>query len=83
MGTFEIIGSILLILSCLIMIVVVSLQSSKSQGLGALGGMTDDTVSGRNKAKTIDAMLAKVTKVVAIIMFALTFIVYAIDVFVK
>ncbi len=86
MGVFEIIGSILLILSCIILIIVVSMQSSKaSGGLTALGAARDggSSVASRNKAKTMDAMLLKVTKVVTIVMFALTFIVYAIGAFVK
>ena len=80
-GIFEIIGSILLILSCLVLIVVISLQSSaKSQGgLSALGAVQENTASGRQKAKTIDAMLVKATKILAIVMFALTFAVYAMD----
>lgn len=79
MGIFEIIGSILLILSCLVLIVVISLQSSaKSQsGLSALGAIQENNTSGRQKAKTIDAMLVRVTKILAIVMFALTFAVYA------
>lgn len=80
MGVFEIIGSILLILSCLILIVVISLQSSaKSQGgLSALGAVQENTASGRQKAKTIDAMLVRATKILAIVMFVLTFAVYAV-----
>ncbi|MBE6882973.1 MAG: preprotein translocase subunit SecG [Ruminococcaceae bacterium] len=83
-GVFEIIGSILLILSCIVLVVVISMQSSKSSGLNALGAMQEDnTVAGRNKAKTMDAMMLKITKIVAIAMFVLTFVVYAIGAFVK
>jgi len=83
-GIFEIIGSILLILSCIILVIVISMQSSKSSGLAALGAVQDtSTVAGRNKAKTMDALLLKVTKVVAIVMFVLTFVVYAIGALVK
>ena len=85
MGVFEIIGSILLILSCIVLVAVISMQqSAKSGGLNALGAMHDDnTVAGRNKAKTMDAMMLKVTKIVAVAMFVLTFVVYAIGAFTK
>lgn len=86
MGVFEIIGSILLILSCIVLVIVISMQSSKaSGGLTALGAARDSgsSVTSRNKAKTMDAMMLKITKIVTIVMFALTFIVYAIGAFVK
>ena len=86
MGVFEIIGSILLILSCIVLVIVISMQSSKtSGGLTALGAARDSgsSVASRNKAKTMDAMMLKITKIVTIVMFALTFIVYAIGAFVK
>jgi len=54
-----------LILS-LILIVVVLLQSGKAQGLsGAIAGGSE-TFFGKNKSKTIDAILSKWTSVVAI-----------------
>ncbi len=86
MGVFEIIGSILLILSCVVLVIVISMQSSKaSGGLTALGAKQDggSLVASRNKAKTMDALMLKVTKIVTIVMFALTFIVYALGAFLK
>ncbi len=54
-----------LILS-LILIAVVLLQSGKAQGLsGAIAGGSE-TFFGKNKGRTIDAILAKWTSVVAI-----------------
>ena len=54
-----------LILS-LILIVVVLLQSGKAQGLsGAIAGGSE-TFFGKNKGRTIDAILEKWTSVVAI-----------------
>ena len=54
-----------LILS-LILIAVVLLQSGKAQGLsGAIAGGSE-TFFGKNKGRTIDAMLSKWTSVVAI-----------------
>ncbi len=54
-----------LILS-LILIVVVLLQSGKAQGLsGAIAGGSE-TFFGKNKSRTIDAILSKWTSVIAI-----------------
>ena len=54
-----------LILS-LVLIAVVLLQSGKAQGLsGAIAGGSE-TFFGKNKGRTIDAMLSKWTSVVAI-----------------
>ena len=51
----------------LILIVVVLLQSGKAQGLsGAIAGGSE-TFFGKNKGRTIDAILRKWTSVVAIL----------------
>ena len=52
---------ILLIIVCLIMIVTVLLQSSETNGLGAIGGAAE-TFFGKNKAKGMEAKLALVTE---------------------
>lgn len=55
-----------------ILIVVVMLQSGKSAGLsGALSGGADTFLS-KNKSKTFDARLAKMTTWVAILFMVLT-----------
>jgi len=55
---------ILLIIVCLIMIVTVLLQSSQTNGLGAIGGAAE-TFFGKNKAKGMEAKLALITKIAA------------------
>lgn len=55
---------ILLIIVCLIMIVTVLLQSSQTNGLGAIGGAAE-TFFGKNKAKGLEAKLALITKIAA------------------
>lgn len=54
--------TILQLLCGLAIILIVLLQSGKSEGLsGAIGGVADSFLS-RNKAKTMDAKLARATK---------------------
>ena len=56
--------SILLILSALILIVTVLLQSSDEGGIGALSGQSNSYFS-KSKAKTFEARLALGTKIAA------------------
>ena len=67
--------SILLVVLDLILIAVVMLQSSKSAGLsGAIAGGAETFLS-KNKAKSLDAKLAKMTKWVAFTFMILALIV--------
>ncbi len=54
----------LLIVASLIMIIVIILQEGNQQGVGVVSGGAD-TFFAKNKARSIDAMLAKATKWVA------------------
>ena len=67
-----IIVSVVYALAALFLIAVVLLQSGKSAGLsGAIAGGADTFLS-KNKAKSVDAKLAKMTKWVAILWILLT-----------
>ncbi len=74
MTPLMIVLTVVYVLFCLFLIAVVLLQSGKSAGLsGAIaGGM--DTFLAKNKAKTWDARLAKMTKWVAILWIIITLI---------
>lgn len=64
--------TIIQVILCLILVAVVMLQSGKSAGLsGAIAGGAD-TFLAKNKAKSLDAKLAKMTKWVAIAFILLT-----------
>lgn len=55
---------ILLLLSALVMIVTVLLQSSERTGIGAVSGAAE-TFFGKNKARGMEAKLALLTKICA------------------
>lgn len=55
---------ILLIISALVMVVTVLLQSSEKSGLGAVSGAAE-TFFGKNKANGMEAKLALITKISA------------------
>lgn len=65
---------ILQLIAALFLILVVLFQSGKSQGLsGAIGGVADSFLA-KNKAKTIDAKLARATKWFGAVFLVLTLI---------
>ena len=70
----KLILSIILILCDLVLVAVVMLQSGKSAGLsGAIAGGADTFLS-KNKAKSLDAKLARWTKWVAILWIVITLV---------
>lgn len=65
---------ILQVLCGLFVIAVVLIQSGKSAGLsGAIGGVADSFLS-KNKAKSVDARLARATKWVGAVFIVLTLV---------
>ena len=74
MDALTLVITILQLLCGLAVIVIVLFQSGKSAGLsGAIGGVADSFLS-RNKAKTLDAKLARATKWVGAIFLILTLV---------
>ena len=74
MTTAQLILSIIYFLMALALIAIVMLQSGKSAGLsGVFGG--SDTFLSKNKAKSTDARLARMTKWVAAVFMVLTLVI--------
>lgn len=74
MTVAQIIISIVYFIIALVLIAIVILQSGKSAGLsGAIGGGADTFLS-KNKAKSVDSRLAKLTKWIAIAFMVLTLV---------
>ena len=74
MGALKLIITILQLICGLAIIVAVLVQSGKSAGLsGAIGGVADSFLA-KNKAKTMDAKLARATKWVGAVFLILTLI---------
>jgi preprotein translocase subunit SecG len=65
--------TVLQLICALILIVFVLFQSGKHSGLGVIGGASDTFLS-KNKARTMDAKLAKYTKWVAFLFMLFTLI---------
>ncbi|MBR6698089.1 MAG: preprotein translocase subunit SecG [Lachnospiraceae bacterium] len=63
--------TIVFVLVCIALTLIVLLQESKSEGLGAINGMAE-TYWGKNKGRSMEGTLEKITKVLAV-----TFIILA------
>ena len=71
MGIFNLIGGIVMILASVgIMLAVVLQESPKGGGLNALTG--GDSYFSKNQGRTMDAMLARFTKILAVVFFVVT-----------
>ena len=75
MTTPQLILSIIYFIVAVALVAIVMIQSGKSAGLsGAIAGGADTFLS-KNKAKSADARLARMTKWVAIVFMVLTLVV--------
>ena len=65
MGALKIILTIVFILVCIALVVLVLMQEGKSAGLGAISGMAE-TYWGKNKGRSMEGLLVKITKILAV-----------------
>ena len=65
MQIIKIILSVIFIIDCIALTVVVLMQEGKQQGLGAIAGAAE-TYWGKNKGRSMEGMLVKITKILAV-----------------
>ena len=65
MAVLRIIVTIIFILICIALTVLVLMQEGKASGLGAISGMAE-TYWGKNKGRSMEGTMVKVTKYLAI-----------------
>ncbi|MBQ9123438.1 MAG: preprotein translocase subunit SecG [Lachnospiraceae bacterium] len=71
MGALRIVLTVLFIIVCVVLTALVLLQEGKSAGLGAISGAAE-TYWGKNKGRSMEGMLVKLTKVCAVLFVVLT-----------
>ncbi len=83
MSTVEIIGGIMLIITCVLAVILCLFQDSKQQQnmTSAITGGANDSFYGKNEGRTKEAILRKVTKYLLIAFFILTIAVNAVPQF--
>lgn len=74
METITTIITVFQLILCVAIVVIVTLQSGKNDGLGVLGGGNNDNFLAKSKAKSLDAKLTKATKWVALAFAVLTLV---------
>lgn len=65
METLRMVINIIFILVCVALTVLVLMQEGKSAGLGSISGAAE-TYWGRNKGRSMEGMLVKITKILAV-----------------
>ena len=70
MAAWKIVLTILFILVCIALVVLVLMQEGKSAGLGAISGAAE-TYWGKNKGRSMEGQLVKITKVLALLFMVL------------
>ena len=85
MSTLEIIGGIVILVLSLLTIVVCLSQEQKSQDsmTAALTGASADSFYGKNEGRTKEAILAKITRFLAILLFVVILAVNIVPIFTK
>lgn len=65
MEALRVVINIIFILVCVALTVLVLMQEGKSAGLGSISGAAE-TYWGRNKGSSMEGMLVKITKILAV-----------------
>ena len=79
MEALRVVINIIFILVCVALTVLVLMQEGKSAGLGSISGAAE-TYWGRNKGRSMEGMLVKITKILAVF-FMLLAVVLTLNVF--
>lgn len=66
MGALRIVLTVIFIIICIALSAIVLMQEGKQQGLGAIGGAAE-TYWGKNKGRSMEGKLVKITKILAIL----------------
>ncbi len=71
MAALKIVISVLYIIVSVALIALVLMQEGKTQGLGSIAGAAE-TYWGKNKGRSMEGMLVKITRVLAVLFLLLT-----------
>lgn len=66
MAALKIVLEVIFIIICIALTVIILMQEGKSAGLGAIAGAAD-TYWGKNKGRSMEGMLVKVTKALVVL----------------
>ncbi|MCD8364952.1 MAG: preprotein translocase subunit SecG [Clostridiales bacterium] len=70
MDTVRVIVKIVFMILSVVMTVIILMQEGKGNGLGSLSGSNIDSYWGKNKGRSMEGVLVKVTRVLLVIFLA-------------
>ncbi|MBR0148570.1 MAG: preprotein translocase subunit SecG [Lachnospiraceae bacterium] len=70
MATLKIVLTVIFMLVCIVLTTIVLMQEGKQQGLGTISGAAE-SYWGKNKGRSMEGTLEKITKVTAILFLVL------------
>lgn len=73
MGVLKIVITVVFIIVCVSLVVLVLMQEGKSAGLGTISGAAE-TYWGKNKGRSMEGLLVKLTKILAILFILLSMV---------
>ena len=73
MGALRIVLTVIFIIVCIALVILVLMQEGKSAGLGAISGAAE-TYWGKNKGRSMEGRLVKITKVLAVLFMILAMV---------
>ena len=73
MAVLKTVLTVVFIIICIALTVIILLQEGKSAGLGAISGAAD-TYWGKNKGRSMEGMLVKVTRVLVILLLLISIV---------
>ncbi len=82
MGWYEYVLGAILIITSIALVAIVLMQEGRADGLGAIAGGAE-TFLGKNKGKTVEEKLVKITKIFAVVFFVLALVGNLIVLFLK
>ncbi len=82
MPWYEIVLGVVLLITSISLVVIVLMQEGRADGLGAIAGGAE-TFLGKNKGRTVEQKLVRITKVLAVVFFVLSLIATLIVLFVS
>ena len=73
MATLKIVLTVIFMLVCIVLTTIVLMQEGKQQGLGTISGAAE-SYWGKNKGRSMEGTLEKITKVTAILFLVLAIV---------
>ena len=69
MAWYEILIGVILVIASVLLVIIVLMQQSRQSGISVAIAGGSESFFGKNKGRTVDAKLAKITKILSVFLF--------------